>query len=344
MKLLVRLGCIWLVACSGQGAPARQPTTVSPAMVAPPVAAPRAPAPLVAPHGGQIDLVAITDRGDAALTADSFAEIRLWPALDGTHEPVVVRGPKPAQLALGRDRDGVFSAILDEAGGVEIQRFDAGGGVRGRVQLPAQPSIAQVVAIPGGVLVRRQDHHIVRFDTRGVATGELVPAAGQRVVSLAVRRDRALAGLSEADGPRARIVQWIALGSSLAWGASVELPEPLADLALAPAAGRIAGIAHDDARNDEVGKIVELAPRPAVVATIALDPRSGRTAKGRRPQPFDPPIIGFTDDDHVVIGAPGQMKWASASGAKPIRCGWGFGLYDHDVTAASNTPSACAAP
>jgi len=56
MKLLVRLGCIWLVACSGQGAPARQPTTVSPPMVAPRVAEPRAPAPLVAPHGGQIDL------------------------------------------------------------------------------------------------------------------------------------------------------------------------------------------------------------------------------------------------------------------------------------------------
>ena len=320
MKLAARLAFVWLVACSGRDLPARMQAPASPSPVAArAVTAPAAPAPLTAPHGGPIDLLAVTDAGDAVLTADAFADLRLWPVLDGLHEPVVVRGPKPVQLALGRDRDGLFSAILDEAGGVELQRFDALGRSRGRAQLPAQPPIEQVVAIPGGVLVRRQDHHIARFDVRGVAMGELVPAAGRRVVSLAVRRDRALAGLSEADEPRARIVQWIALGDALAWGAAAELPEPLAELAISPGGGRLAGLAQDDARKDEVGKIVELASRPAVIATIALAPRRRRMPKGGRPLRLDPPVIGFARDDDVVMGAPGQLIWASATTPTPWR-------------------------
>src|SRR5258708_5331563 len=116
MKLAARLALVCLVVCGGCDASARQPAAVSPA-------AARAPMPLAAPHGGQIEVIAITERGDAALTVDSFSEIRLWPTLDGTHEPVVVHGPDPRQLALGRDRDGLVAAILDGAGGVEILRF-----------------------------------------------------------------------------------------------------------------------------------------------------------------------------------------------------------------------------
>jgi hypothetical protein len=329
MKRLVWLGCAWLVACSGRGAPARLPATLSSAAMAPPVAAPvvppHGPAAVVAPHGGRIDRVAITDRGDAALTADSFGEIRLWPVLDGTREPVVVHGPSPAQLALGRDAGGLFAAILDEAGGVELVRFDAGGGVLGRAQLAATPAIEQVVAIPGGVLVRRRDHHLVRFDARGVATGELVPEPGQRLVSLAARRDRALAGITDTAEPRARSARWIALDGALAWGASFELPEPLSDLAIAPGGRRIAGIAGDEVDRrmlgKERGKVIELAPRPLVIGTIALEPRQPVVLMGRRPLPIEPAMIGFAGDDDVVMGAPGQLIWASAGGATPWLAG-----------------------
>jgi hypothetical protein len=310
---------VWLVACngrsvlvsSGQPAPASSPATARP------VPETHAPAPLTAPHGGRIELVAVTDRGDAALTADSFAEIRLWPTLDGTHEPVVVRGPRAMQLALGRDRAELFVAILDEAGGVELLRFDANGGLLGRAQLAAQPAIAQVVAISGGVLVRRADHSVERFDPRGVATGRLVPAAGQRVVSLAARRGRALAGISETDEPRARIARWIALEGSLAWRAAVELPEPLADLAIAPGGHRIAGLALDKDGKAEVGKIVELAPRPLVVGTVEFAPRRSFIPKSRRPEPRPTPIIGFVDDDDAVAGVVGQLAWASPNDANP---------------------------
>src|SRR5258706_14723872 len=100
MKLAARVALVWLAACQGRN-------LVSGSMVGAP-GAPGAPCaatavplePQAAPHGGPIELVAITDRGSAALTADAFAQIRLWSVLDGMREPIVVRGPAPTQLAL----------------------------------------------------------------------------------------------------------------------------------------------------------------------------------------------------------------------------------------------------
>jgi hypothetical protein len=113
MKLVARLAAVWVVwpaACSG-----RDPVPLHPpAVVASPIAEVAITAAVPAPHGGRIDLVAITDRGDAALTSDSFSELRLWPTLDGSKEPIVVHGPRAMQLALGRDGDRLCAAILDD--------------------------------------------------------------------------------------------------------------------------------------------------------------------------------------------------------------------------------------
>jgi hypothetical protein len=312
MRLLARLAVVWMVAaCHGRSARPVSETGV----------------PLSAPTGGVIALVAVTDRGDAALTADSFSELRLWPTLDGTREPVVVRGPRAKQLALGRDRGGLLAAIVDEASDVELLRFDASGWLLGRVQLPSQPPVVQVVAIPGGVLVRRADHSIDRFDARGAPTGRVVPGPGQRVVSLAARRDRAIAGLAGPVDDRATTARWIELGTALAWGPAIALPEPLDDLAIAPGGHRLAGIGlaavslaelgytavgFSEIGSERAGKIVELEPRPRVVATLLLDRSGADDPPGPRPTLQPPPIIGFADDDTVVIGAPGQLTWYSA--------------------------------
>src|SRR5689334_9999844 len=50
--------------------------------------APRLP---VAPPSGAIVAVAITEAGDAAISFDEGGGWRLWPALDGTREPVVLQ-------------------------------------------------------------------------------------------------------------------------------------------------------------------------------------------------------------------------------------------------------------
>lgn len=69
MKLVARVAAAWgicLVACSGRDPVSRHPAVALPPLIAEvAMAAPRS-----APHGGRIDLVAITDRGDAALISD----------------------------------------------------------------------------------------------------------------------------------------------------------------------------------------------------------------------------------------------------------------------------------
>jgi hypothetical protein len=293
---LVALACL-IAACSGIDAPAEL-SAVAVAVTAPPIT--RAPPPLTAPHGERIAAVAITDRADAALTMDEAFELRLWPTLDGAHEPVVVHGPRAVQLALGRAPAGLYAAILDPAGNVSVLRFTAAGQLVGRAQITGP--IAQVVAVPGGLVVRRADQQIERFDPRGARTGTLVPAAGERVVSLAARRDHVIAGLGDASG--ATTVRPIAFAATLSWGPRVRLPEPLAELALSPDGQRVAGVAHG-----ETGQIVALAP-PAVLHRFAIDLHASDDPHAP-PDPAPRTVTpGFLDDTTCVfaLGA-GQLAW-----------------------------------
>src|SRR5262245_60147358 len=97
----------WLLVIAACGS--REPIARKPP--APPAPTPVTPAvhyqdvhgaAITAPHGSRIVNVAVADTGDAALTADVLGELRLWPTLDGTREPVVVRGPRARQLAIAR--------------------------------------------------------------------------------------------------------------------------------------------------------------------------------------------------------------------------------------------------
>src|SRR4051812_27875927 len=92
------LRVIWLVvavaACGDREAASQvaAPTRPGPVAVADAgVAAPPPAAVRRAPHGAAISQVALTDAGDAALTLDEVDHLRLWPTLDGKHEPVIVR-------------------------------------------------------------------------------------------------------------------------------------------------------------------------------------------------------------------------------------------------------------
>src|SRR5689334_14661163 len=80
-----------LAACSARGAPPHGTSagagSGSPPTVAPeaPPEAPAEPARPVtrAPHGAPIELLAVTEAGDAAISADTRHGLRLWPSLDG---------------------------------------------------------------------------------------------------------------------------------------------------------------------------------------------------------------------------------------------------------------------
>jgi hypothetical protein len=59
------------------------------------------------------------------------------------------------------------------------------------------------------------------------------------------------------------------------------------------------------------------------------------------------PVAWSADDLTLFVAADGgaALSFDARTGERLARrCGWAFGRYDDDVTAASNMPSACAAP
>ena len=284
-----------LVACGSREAPA--PSVVRVAGDAA-VAAPITPA-VTSPHTGRVQLVAATERGDAVLSFDNAGAMRLWPALDGVQEPVVVRAAVPKQLALERDGAGLVAAVLDEVGGIEVLRFDARGGLLGRAKIAPEPANEEIVIVGAHVIARRSDQSLARFDARGTLRGTLVADPGQQLGSLAARRGALIVGAGAA-------ARFVTLGEPLAWGKTIQLPMPLVDIALAPGHHRVAGFLADGR-----AAIVELEPRAKVLNTFV--PLIGQRfiSKHGPPLPAPRPLIGFTDDDHVVASGP-ELRWAAA--------------------------------
>ena len=89
---MTRLPLLLLVACSSQSRPdaatANGPFTPTPEV---PVR--------TAPHGTAIDQLAVSDDGTAAVTQDGMGGSRVWLALDGTREPVIITLAPADELA-----------------------------------------------------------------------------------------------------------------------------------------------------------------------------------------------------------------------------------------------------
>ena len=100
------------------------PSPPSPSPPSPPsLFAPAAPgfAPIAAPPGGTITHFAVAPTGDAALTVDDADEVRLWPALDGSREPLVVDLPTAHALGITRTPDGFEATLAVDGGGLVVQ-------------------------------------------------------------------------------------------------------------------------------------------------------------------------------------------------------------------------------
>jgi hypothetical protein len=262
----------------------------------------RAPDPIApgAPHGGAIIITAITEQGDAALTADNIGTLRLWPTLDGRRPPVPIAAVAPADLSLGHAGDDLVAGILDEAGTVRVLRLGRDGTIRKRAQLPAEPTIQQLVGVDGGVIVRRSDQTIERYDANGQKVGSLVPEAGERIVGLAARGGSVLAQVSSEERPW-RQLRWIILDENMRWGTSLMLPTPYVpgSLAISPDHVRVA------VREMSGVAIFEVVPSVRRVASITFS------------NVVDPPI-GFTDGEHfVAIDGDSHSWWSAKQGNDP---------------------------
>ena len=273
-----------LAACGGGGgeAPARIRTAAAPAARPPVVAAPAlAPAVVHAPPEDAITLVALTPDGRAALSIGDLDGGRLWPALDGSVEPVALELPSARSAALARDERGGYDiAIVDDAGGVVLERVDADGARVARTSVEPDPAVAEVVTVPRGVIARRVDQSLAWIGWDGVVRARLAAEPGDQLVGLASNGREVVAVVRAGATERPRFVT---VGAGLAWGAAIAY-DAAGTVAVSPSGARVAVLADAGAPSAHVAVVdarhsVELVGAPV-----------GEAAH-----------VGFLDDDHVLV-------------------------------------------
>lgn len=255
-----------------------------------------------APHGSIIEQVAVTDQGDAALTADSDGAVRLWPSFDGKHEPVVIAATPVSQLAIARLGDGFLIALLDRAGGIVLRRHRRDGMPIDQVALPPEPGFDQVGLVGTTVLALGRDQRITRYDATGRETGSIAAPPAEEILELAVRGERAVAAIARRGQTHADTVRAIAASGPLAWGAPVQLPEPVTSISISPNGKRLAGVGV----KTTFALLVELGPKLVVKSRGKINARTGDPFDAPRPTD-DEPRTGFLDDDRVVVMPAGTI-------------------------------------
>lgn len=118
-------------------------------------------------HTSNIDLVVLSSDAKAAVTRDQIGGTRLWPALDGSLEPLVIPVQGPQQVSVEtRTKGGFTVAAVDSAGGAKIFGVESGGKVTELGSLaPFQPLFG-IYVLPGGerLLALFRDHSIRLVD------------------------------------------------------------------------------------------------------------------------------------------------------------------------------------
>ena len=210
-----------------------------------PIVPPKPLEPIRGAHGGVINVLAVTADGRAAVSGDVTGGLRLWPTLDGTREPIVVKAPVAVSLAIAYDGSGFAIAVTDAANRVELVCIDTRGAVRSRRQLG---EAVQVEAVGDSFLVLRADQVIDHVAVDGTAIGRLPADAGTQIESLAVR-DRTMLAIVSTDKHRyAR-----AISLPLAWGKQ-SAPLALADDASIVLVPEGTAVIARDAKEDRIGR------------------------------------------------------------------------------------------
>jgi hypothetical protein len=196
------------------------------------------PPPLTAAHGPEIIALSVTADGTAVASADRAGGIRLWAALDGTREPIVIHGTAARSITLLQDGDGFAIATLDPAGGVRVIRTSAAGAVRDRVTVSGDQPAVQLAGTPEGLLILRADQTLELVDAAGAVRSRLLPDPGSHIDSILVRGRHALALVLEDKQLHGR---WIVLDHGARWGeATPKLDGKIAHAVLSPGGDRLA--------------------------------------------------------------------------------------------------------
>ncbi len=117
-------------------------------------------------HSGAIDMVALSPDGMGALSRDAVGGVRLWPALDGSQEPIAMPSRAPQAMSLARLGDGWRVLMVDASGGAKLYDVAADGKVVPHAELPPFEPLIEAHVLPGGkhVLALFRDHSLRLLD------------------------------------------------------------------------------------------------------------------------------------------------------------------------------------
>lgn len=199
---------------------------------------------VAAGHDRPILTFAATDDGAVAVSVDDRGGMRLWPSLDGKHEPVMVRSQTAVdQLAIARDGDDVVIAAAEPLGQLEVIRTTGRGEPIAHTRVDLARTIVALRAVPSGFVGLRDDQVLVALDLHGVPRGNLTANPGERIAAITGRRGKLLAFVQIERRVHAR---WIELADKLAWGRqSPALAIEPTTAVLAPDLLRIAAASDD---------------------------------------------------------------------------------------------------
>lgn len=280
-------------------APIEPPATIAYAPTVETISETATSAAIKAMPSNPITLMAVTDDGGTVISADLLGTARIWPTLDGFHEPVVVPLRAPTALALTRNGDRLVAAALDGAGQLELVIAKTTGEVERRIAIEAVRPFIAVHAIGAGFVALDDERAIHTIGADGNVSAPLVADPEQHVASLVVRGAHVLAIIESEGKIHGR---WVDAGHPPRWGeATALLPLAIDRLALAPDGKRIAGVLLGGRR---VG-IIDLATGKQLARTPAnesVDPRFGP--------------IGFANDRWLAIeGVSGEKNWWDGEGS-----------------------------
>ena len=155
------------IGCAGDPSGAKGRTKVAaPGDAAVAKVPPTTKAPPGAPHSGNLIEVTVDQAGAAALSLDEVGGVRFWPALDGSREPVLVRGSL-ANLDLLQVGDHWLGTGIDRAGSARVIRFEKDGTNLELLALPPNPRAIDSVILGDGTVAVLGEDRMVRMVREG---------------------------------------------------------------------------------------------------------------------------------------------------------------------------------
>jgi len=288
---------------------------------------------VAAAHDEVITTFAATDDGGVAVSLDRRGGMRLWPSLDGTREPVIVRGEAVAeQVAIARDGNELVIAAVGPLGQIELIRTSALGEPVSHRWIDLERKVVALYATPSRFIGLLDDQTIAAIELHderrggqnggqnggqrggqnGGPTGEprgernsekngeqverLAMRPGERIVAMTGRRGAVLAFVNAEGSIRARWIEVTETRDALAWGR--ESPALRIDpehAVLAPDRRRVAALTRDH----KGIVIVDLVSGRTIDHPVAMDSAD----------PMRQPLGFIADGSLQVLSADGMSGW-----------------------------------